>query len=130
MCSFHHVEESIGGVSEHVKLMIVAKVPEKAHEEPDVSHRVQQVLVLQLVRSNHSKCLLKVASAGTCRRDELVGDHLARLTPEVLHLVADHAPVKQINQAPLDAHLVQRLVAVGALPSLCLVIHVVDWTRV
>jgi len=86
------------------------KIPHQLHEQPDISHRIQQVLVLKLLRLLVPKRLHERSRALARATDHIVGDHFAVLALDILHLVRNDASVNHLDQPSLNLVDLQLLV--------------------
>lgn len=111
------LQNLLSSVSQDRHRVVAGEVPHQLHEQLDVDHVVQQVLVLQLLRWEIADCLLEAASAVAVLRHDGVLDHLALLADKVLHLILDEAPVHEIYEAALDVVPVQRVPTVWVLAA-------------
>lgn len=101
---------------EHLHLVIISKVAQKSHEQPDVGDLVEQILVLQLLRRRVADSLKELASTGAVSAHEAIVDHLAVLTLEILQLVSHDSAVEEVDQSLLNRELVEVCFTVLALP--------------
>jgi len=93
-----------------------SKVSHQLQEESDVSHVIQEIRVLELLRHLVANCLHIHSCTVAILADQTVLDHLALDAFEILKLVADDPSMKQLNQSPFNLSLVQWIVALGAIP--------------
>lgn len=102
--------------------MVSSEVSHQLHEQLDVSHVVQQVLVSQLLWRGLTNGLQVLASALTVSCDNCVLDHLALLALEILELIGDKSLVNHIKKSGLNVLLVQWSFTVSAVPVVSLMI--------
>ena len=87
--------------------MSLTKVPQQAHEKPDVRHWVQKVGVFQLLRKLKAHRLHEATCALAVLANQLVVYHVASATLQVLHLVGYHPLVQDVKETALHVVLAQ-----------------------
>lgn len=85
--SVEQLNDLFGGVSQDGEAVVVCEVSHQLHEELDVSHLVQQVLVPQLLRLLVADGLHVGSSAFAVFAHDGVLDHGALLALQILHLI-------------------------------------------
>jgi len=73
--------------------VVTSEVPDELHEELDVCHLVQEVLVSQFVWLLVADCLQIGTGAVAVLADDGVLHHVALFALQVLHLVGDQSAI-------------------------------------
>lgn len=97
--------------------MIVGEVAHQSHEDGDVGHLVQEILILQFVGFDVADSLLVGTSTVAILGHNRVLDHLTLLALQILHLVGNESSVDKVEEPVFDVALVQDGVTVGAQPA-------------
>lgn len=91
--------------------MVVGKVSYELHEEVDIGHLIQEILVLEDLGLRLANCLHIRAGTLTVSAHDGIFDHIASFALQVLHLVGDQSPIDQVKQPSLDVELVELVLA-------------------
>ena len=113
-------KELLGCVLEHMHSVCDSEVAHQGQEKPDVSHVVQQIRILKLLRQLISNGLGIHSRALTVPGYQAVLDHLALEAREILQLIAHSPSVGEFEESPLDLVSPERLLTMSAGPVVLL----------
>ena len=82
-----NLNDLFGCIFQNGERMVIGKVSDELHEQIDVGHLVQQVLILQSLWFHMTIGLHEFTSTFAVLGDHRIFDHAACLTFQVLHLV-------------------------------------------
>ena len=96
--------------------MVVGKVSNQLHEQFDVCHLVQQILILEMLWLHIADGLGVSACALAKLAHNVVLHHVTLLALEILQLVRDKSSVHKIEKSSLNVELVKILFAIFTCP--------------
>jgi len=82
-----NLNDLFGCIFENRERMVIGKVSDELHEQIDVGHLVQQVLILQSFGLHMAIGLNEFTSTFAVLSDHGIFDHMTTLTFQVLHLI-------------------------------------------